>query len=171
MLKNKILPTVVLTSICIVVALLLSVTDSFTSRVIEQKQKEKTAKTLEVVYPSGADFEEIDPEGKGLPESIGEIYAFADGGYVFKSTVSGHKSGLVILVGIDNNGAVTDTKYLESQETYGAEKVIDGQYKGQTAKNLTLVLESGSTKTSKAYKNAVSDSLSAFAILKGGDAQ
>ncbi len=168
MLKNKILPTVVLTSICIVVALLLSVTNSFTSEVIHDAQKDKIAKTLEVVYPASVGFEEISAEGLGLPESISEVFAFADGGYVLKSTVTGYKSGLVILVGIDAEGYIVGTKYVESQETNGAENELDGAYNGKTEAELDTLIISGSTKTSKGYRQAVADSLAAFKILKGG---
>ena len=167
MLKNKILPTVVLTSICIVVALLLALANMFTAPVIEQAQNEKVANTLREVYPSGESFEAVDVKGKGLPESIAEVYSVSDGGFVFKSVVKGYKDGLVIMVGISPDGKITDSKYIESNETNGAEKELNSAYNGKGAEDLEAIIISGSTKTSNAYKQAVSDSLSAFGTLKG----
>lgn len=167
MLKNKILPTVVLTSICIIVALLLALANMFTAPVIEQAQAEKVAKALRIVYPEGESFEPISPEGKGLPEAITEAYAADDGGYVFKAEVKGYKSGLVIMVGVSPDGAITDTKYVESQETNGAEDKLDGAYNGMSAATLEGIIISGSTKTSAGYRDAVSASLTAYSLLKG----
>lgn len=171
MLKNKILPTIVLTSICIAVALILSVANMLTVPVIEQAQKDKVAESLRIVYPSGESFESVDVTDRGLPESITEVYAANDGGYVFKSEVKGYKSGLIIMIGVNAEGAITDTKYVESQETNGAEDKLDGAYNGKTVESLETVLISGSTKTSNAYKQAVTDSLDAYGILKGDSAQ
>lgn len=171
MLKNKILPTVVLTSICVIVALLLALANMFTAPVIERAQKEKVAEALRVVYPEGESFEPIALDGKGLPGNITEAYAVNDGGFVFKAEVSGYKSGLVIMVGVNPDGAITDTKYVESQETNGAENKLDGAYNGMTADNLDGVIIAGSTKTSAGYRDAVSASLSAYAILKGESAK
>ena len=167
MLKNKILPTVALTSICIVVALLLALANILTAPRIEQAQREKVAKALREVYPSGESFEAVATKGKGLPESIAEVYSVNDGGFVFKAEVKGYKDGLVIMVGISPEGKITDTKYIESKETNGAEKTLNGAYNGKSAEDIETVIVTGSTKTSNAYRQAVSDSLSAYGTLKG----
>ena len=167
MLKNKILPTVVLTSICIVVALLLALANILTTPRIEHAQKEKVAKTLREVYPEGESFEAVATEGRSLPESIAEVYSANDGGFVFKAEVKGYKNGLVIMVGVSPDGRITDTKYIESNETNGAEKTLNGAYNGKSAEDIETVIITGSTKTSNAYKQAVSDSLSAYDTLKG----
>ena len=171
MLKNKLLPTIVLTSICIVVALVLAVANAFTAPVIEKAQQEKVAEALRVVYPAGDSFESIDLSGRSLPQSITEAYSVNDGGFVFKAEVKGYKDGLVIMIGVNANGAITDTKYVESNETNGAEDMLDGAYNGQSADTLKGVIIGGSTKTSNGYKQAVSDALDAYASLKGDNAQ
>ena len=171
MVKNKLMPTIVLTAICIIVALVLSVANMFTSTVIEEAQKEKEAEALRVVYPSGESFDPINIEGRGLPASIAEAYAANDGGYVFKAAVAGYKSGLVIMIGVDGNGAITDTKWVESQETNGAEDSLNGAYNGKSASDLEAVIVGGSTKTSNGYHKAVRDALEAFEKLKGDTAQ
>jgi electron transport complex protein RnfG len=166
--KSKIAPVITLTVICICVALALAVANAFTSPVIEKAQAEKTAKLLRKVYPMADSFEPIEPDGiKGLPESITEIYGAPDGGFVFKSKVKGFKPDLVVLVGVDPAGAVTDTKYLQSGETLSAEDKLDGAYKGVSSDGFQPEIIGGATYTSEGYAQAVTDSLLAFDVMKG----
>ena len=106
MLKTKIMPTIVLGSICLVVALLLSVVNMFTGPIIEKAQAEKANAALAVVLPGGTNFTELPVEGAGFPASVTAAYK-ADNGFVFQMTVTGYKPGLVIMCGIDNNGIKT----------------------------------------------------------------
>lgn len=168
MLKSKLMPTVVLTAICVTVALLLAVANIFTAPVIEKAQSDKANEALKVVYPAGEDFTSVDIAGRGLPDAVIEAYSVSDGGYVFKMSVTGYKSGLVIMCGIDAEGKITGSKYLESAETNGAEDKIDGQYNGSTLDNLPIILVSGSTKTSDAYLSAIKAAMQAQVILQGG---
>ena len=169
--KNKILPTIVLTAICVAVAALLALANMLTAPVIEAAQREKEAEALRVVYSTAESFEPVELEGKGLPVSITAAYVTDDGGYVFKSEVKGYKDGLVIMVGVSADGKIVDTKYVESQETNGAENELDGAYNGMSGSDIEAVLIGGSTKTSQGYKNAVSDSLASYEILKGDGAK
>ena len=171
--KNKFIPVIVLTLICVTVALALAVANAFTAPVIERAQAEKTAKLLREVYPNGDGFDPIDPQSVNgsLPESIIEIYATVDGGYVYKAKVKGFNPDLTVLVGVDPSGAITDTKYLQSGETLSAEDKLDGAYKGTTADTFSVEKISGATYTSEGYAQAVSDSLTAFAVMKGGSAE
>ena len=166
--KNKILPVIVLSVICIVVALLLSVANMVTAPIIESAQREKEAKVIRQVYPQGESFEPVDIEKNKLPASITEAYAANDGGFVFKSEVKGYKDGLVILVGISADGRIVDSKYVESQETNGAENKLNGAYNGKSAEDVETVIISSSTRTSEGYGRAISDSLGAYSLLKGG---
>lgn len=166
MLKNKILPTVVLSAICITVALVLAVANLFTAPLIEKNQYEATQKALLEVYPEGNGFEKIDLSKHSFPDEIVEAYS-SKGGYVFKCNMRGYKSGLIIMVGVTSEGKVSGTKYLESQETNGAEKKLDGVYNGKDIDSLSVEVIGGSTKTSKAYHDAVKISLEAFSSLRG----
>ena len=78
MLKNKILPTVVLTSICIIVALVLSVANIFTAPIIKDNQYKATQNALREVYPEGKVFDEKNTADYSFPEEITEIYAADD---------------------------------------------------------------------------------------------
>ena len=70
MLKNKILPTIVLSVICITVALVLAVANIFTAPLIEKNQNEATQKALRDVYPEGNEFEKLDLSKHSFPEEI-----------------------------------------------------------------------------------------------------
>ena len=168
MIKNKLMPTVVLTAICVAVALLLAIANLFTAPVSEGAQSDKANEALRVVYPNGEDFTQVDITGRGLPEAVVEAYSVSDGGHVFKMSVVGYKSGLVIMCGVDAEGKITGSKYLESSETNGAEDKIDGTYDGKTLDTLEMTLVGGSTRTSEGYRDAVEAALQAHVILSGG---
>ena len=166
--KNKILPTVVLSAICIAVALILSVANIFTAPKIEENQRQKVISALKEVYPQSESFAEVDVSPLGLPAEITEVYSTADGGYVFKVSVRGYSTGLIIMCGIDADGKITGTKYIESKETNGAEDKIDGTFNGLSSGSKMPEFIKGSTKTSQAYRSAVELSFKSFEILTQG---
>ena len=172
--KKKIfMPAIVLCSICIVVALLLSFVNMVTSPIIKERQNAAVNEALLEVLPNGKNFEKIEITSE-YPEAVTEGYR-ADGGFVFKVTVTGKSTGLVIMCGIDSNGNVVGTKVIANNETPDyAEKVfpavegLDGKYKGMTLDGFDPYLVSGATLTSKAYADAIKAALQAAAIA-GGD--
>ncbi|MBR0327234.1 MAG: FMN-binding protein [Clostridia bacterium] len=169
MLKAKIMPTVVLGSICLVVALLLSVVNMFTGPIIAKAQAEKANAALAVVLPGGTNFTEIPVEGAGFPESVTAAYK-ADNGYVFQMTVTGYKPGLVIMCGIDNNGTITGADFIASQETLYAEVGLGAKFVGYDKSTITTDIIAGPTAklTTQAYYSAIEAALNAFIIAKGG---
>ena len=169
MVKNKIIPTVVLSAICIAVALILSVANIFTAPKIEENQRKKVTEALKEVYPQSESFEEVDISSLGLPTEISAVYATNDGGYVFKASVKGYSTGLVIMCGIDAEGKITGTRYIESKETNGAEKILDGSFNGLTSGSALPEFIKGSTRTSEAYRSAVELSFRSFEILKSAE--
>ncbi len=172
MTKKNLMPTVVLTSICLVVALLLSAVNFFTSEQIRKNNDAKlTAGLVEVL--AGADtFEPIDLEqSTNYPSTVTKGYKANNGGCVFEMTTVGYKSGLVILVGVDSEGKVSGAKCLSSSETLSHEKTYGSSFLGSTISTVfDVALISGATKTTEAYRNAVRDALNAFAIANGGAA-
>ena len=170
--KKFFMPTIVLCSICIVVALLLSVVNMITAPIIKARQDAAANEALLEVLPDGKNFEEIEITSE-YPEIVTAGYK-ADGGFVFKTTVTGKNSGLVIMCGIDSNGNVVGTKVIENEETPSyAEKVfsavegLDGKYNGMTLDSFDPYLVSGATLTSKAYGEAIKAALQAAAIAAG----
>ena len=177
--KSKILPLIVLSSICIVVAIVLSVANLFTAPVIEEVQRQKAIEAMQQVYPASESFEEIDISAiAALPEEVKEAYSTSDGGYVFKISVKGYSTGLVIMCGVDAQGRITGSKCIESKETNGAETLLDGAYNGKSSSTISPVFSKGSaehiansTKTSEAYHDAMKAALASKNMLdawKGG---
>lgn len=166
--KLNLIPTVVLSSICIIVALLLSVVNGFTGAVIEGNSSNKTNEALAEVLPGAENFTKLDVNNYDFYSEVIEAYEAENGGLVFKMSVVGYKAGLVILCGVDADGNIAGSKYLESQETNGVENKLDGFYNGKNAENIKAEIIAGSTKTSKAYFKAIEIALDSFTVVKEG---
>ena len=167
--KNKLMPTVVLSAICICVVALLAVINLFTAPVIKENQEKKVQEALLEVMPNGGSFEAVS-NVEGLPETVTDVFVSSNGGYVFQTKVKGFKSGMIIVCGIDKDGYITGTKCIKSQETNGAENILPGKYVGKTLADYESVeIIANSTKTSEGYKSAVADAFAAFNILTGGN--
>ena len=171
--KANIKPTLVLGSICIVVAILLALVNMVTGPIIEKAQNAAANEALLVVLPDGKNFEELTIDDS-YPETITAGYR-ADGGYVFQATVTGKSSGLTIMCGIDSEGKIVGTKVIANQETPDyASKVFpsvegtDGKYAGMALDGFDPFLVGGATLTSSAYADAIKSMLQAFAIANGG---
>ncbi len=163
----------VLSLICLVVAALLGVVNFITAPVIEAAEKEETNKALREVRSAANDFTAINvADYTELDVSITEGYSDDLGGYVFKMSTTGFNHGLVILVGIDENGTVVGAKCLASGETLGEEKTYGDATVGSTVDTIdSVATRSGATKTTLAYRNAVKAALEAAKIIgeKGGE--
>ena len=166
--RSNLMPTVVLSSICIIVAVLLSAVNGFTSAVIEGNSSNKTNEALAEVLPGAGNFTKLDLNDYDFYSEVIEAYEADNGGCVFKMSVVGYKAGLVILCGVDADGNIAGSKYLESQETNGAEDKLNGSYDGKNAENVKAEIIAGSTKTSKAYFKAVEIALDSFSVVKEG---
>jgi Na+-translocating ferredoxin:NAD+ oxidoreductase RnfG subunit len=171
--KKHIMPTVVLGSICIVVALLLSLTNCITAPIIQNAQNAAANEALLVVLPDGKNFEELTLDAT-YPATITKGYK-ADGGFVFQANVTGKSSGLIILIGIDAEGKIVGTEVIADQETDSYDANVfpkvegtDGAYKGMDLDTFAPYLVSGATLTSKAYGEAVKAALQAFVLANGG---
>ncbi len=171
--KKNIMPSVVLGSICLIVALMLSLINSITAPMIEAAQNAAANEALLVVLPDGKNFEEITLDEK-YPSVITRGYR-ADGGFVFQANVTGKSSGLIILVGIDTEGKIVGTEVIADQETdtydvnvFPAVTGTEGAYKGMELDTFAPYLVSGATLTSAAYSEAVKAALQSFAIANGG---
>lgn len=170
--NSKLYPSIVLCSICLVAALLLSVVNMITAPEIEKNQIEAANKALLEVLPDGKNFQEIEITSE-YPQIVTAGHK-ADGGYVFQMSVTGKSPDLVIMCGIDADGNVVGTKVIANKETPSyAEKVfpyvegIDGKYKGANLDGFDPYLVSGATLTSKAYGEAIQAALQAATIAAG----
>ena len=170
--KSNLMPTVVLASICLAATLLLSVINLFTSPIIKDREDAKANAALVEIYPGGSGFEKIDITKYTLPKSITAAYSEGSGGYVIQSTVSGYNQGLVIMCGVDKDGKIVGADYIASSETLSAEVGLGDRFVGKAQGDLTPDIVAGSTAklTTSAYYQAITDSLNAFIILTGGEA-
>ncbi len=168
--KKNIMPTVVLGSILVVVALLLSVVNMITGPIIEAQRNAAANAALLEVLPEGNGFEELTNLSElGLSAAITNVYKETSGkGYVFRVVSTGYKSGMVVMVGIDSEGKITGSKCLETQDTFGKEPQIDNTYNGQSLADFTPNILSGATMTSNGYRDAVNLSLQSFILATGG---
>ncbi|MBO5701623.1 MAG: FMN-binding protein [Clostridia bacterium] len=167
---KNIKPTLVLSCICMAVALILSAINMITGPIIEAQRNAAANEALLEVMPNGTGFEELtDLASLGLPESITNAYKETSGnGYVFRVVSTGYKSGMVIMVGIDAEGKITGTKCLETQDTFGKEPQIDNTYNGQSLADFAPNMITGATMTSAGYRDAVNTALQSFVLASGG---
>lgn len=161
---------IVLFSICLVVSALLAAVNYVTAPIIEKSEKEAEQKALLVVMPDGGNFSEFDFSDFTLPKTVTNIYKDEKGGFVFRLSASGYSSGMILMCGVSAEGKITGATCISSNETLGAEKIYGDYFIGATKQSVGSVdAVSGSTArlTIKAYKNAMTDALSSFEILKG----
>jgi electron transport complex protein RnfG len=171
--KKNLLPSIVLGSICLVVAVLLSVVNMFTAPVIAGRQNAAANAALLEVLPEGKNFKEIEITSE-YPEIVTKGYT-ADGGCVFQMQVTGKSSGLIIMCGVNSEGKVTGTKVIANEETPSyAEKVFptvegtNGKYTDMTLDTFEPQLVAGATLTSRAYSEAIKAALQAAILASGG---
>ena len=171
--SSKLYPSIVLTGICLVVALLLSVINMFTAPIIEARENEKANQAMLEVLPDGKNFTPLALDDT-YPEAIVEAYS-ADGGFVFRTVGKGRNGDIVAMVGVDTEGKIVGVQIISNSESAGyREKVFDkvsgtdGEYKGQTLDTFTPFIASGSTMTSNGVADAIKASLQAFEIANGG---
>jgi len=168
--KKNILNLTIFISICTVIALLLSVTNSVTAPIILENQNASANQALLEVMPGGKGFETMDTSGYALPATVSEVYRETAGqGYVIKLVTTGYGSDMVIMCGISSEGIVTGAVCLSSNETLSKEKTYGENFVNKDAAAAEEVdTIGGATKTTAAYKNAVKDALNTGIILGGG---
>jgi electron transport complex protein RnfG len=169
--KSNLMPSLVLGSICLVVALLLSVVNMITLPEIEKNRKEKEIKALQEVLPEGSYFDPISITDN-YPDVITGGYK-SDKGYVFKAEVIGYQPGLIIMIGVDNDGKIAGVKHTATKETYGVENELNNAYtnKHDTVETLEMILSASASKgapmTSAAYYKAIDAALEAAELASG----
>ena len=180
---TKFKPTIVLTSICIIVALLLSCVNVITAPAIAKQEERKAKAALYSAYNGGnsVEFTQLTAEELAefsIPQEITEIHSASAGGYVFIGITGSYGGDIKIAVGVNADGAITGVKVVSNTDT--ANKVqgvlnaiegVKGKYNGQNKDNFAPVIVAGSTVSSDACALIVDASLRAFASLKGEDAR
>lgn len=171
--KENLMPSVVLSAICLVAALLLSVINMFTAPEIAERENAKANEALVEVLPGGSNFKLI-TLNENYPKNIVEAYS-ADGGFVFRAVGAGRNGDIVVMVGIDTDGKIAGTKVITSGETpkyadpvYAEVEGTDGKYTGQTSDTFAPVIIANSTMTSNGFAGAIDAALKAYIVACGG---
>lgn len=167
--KDYIKTVLVLTIICLVVAVLLAVTNYITAPIIAEGRAAKIQESLQAVIPGGS-FEEVAlPEGTA--KTVTSLYKETSGkGYVaVLTTTSQYSSGdMGITAAIDETGtitAVTLTSYQESKDFGKA--TYPQNYVGTNADTVGSVdTFAGVTYSSTALRNALTDALAAYHLVE-----
>lgn len=164
--KTKFMPAIVLTAICLVVALALAAVNLFTAPIVEENTRKKEQESLRQVMPGSAGFTLL--EGLTLPETVKSVYREDEGrGYVLLlSTSSQYTSSgepMNITVGIGTDGTITGillTSYSESKD-FGKE-TYPATYVGKDENLKGVELVAGVTYSSTAFRDAVKDAFRAL---------
>lgn len=164
--KANIMPSLVLTVICVVSALLLVFSHELTKEnIAEQKEMRFNSSVQEL-------FGETDSKLINNNFGISEVQAIAvtsDGKTAVQVITDGYsKGGINVLIGIDENGAVSGMEFISLGETPGlGSKIRDmesfrKQFYGSTETDVELDAISGATFSSKGMKKAVDIALKVY---------
>ena len=110
-----------LTSICLIVTLLLAVTNMFTAPIIEKNLQSAATQSLSQVLPGAKDFEKLTVPDSASP-SLKEIYRETEGlGYAVtvEITTQYSTSPMLYTVGVGQDGVITGiviTSYNETKD-------------------------------------------------------
>lgn len=176
--KDFVMPIAVLTIICLVMAVLLALTNNVTAPIIEEAEKAAAAEARAEVMPQADGFEPVDVAAEDLPGSVIDVYKATNGaGYVVQLAGDGYggKKTLKVIVGVDADGFITDTKVMSHSETPGlgsrvAEADFNDQFNGLDESGLDgIVTISGATISSNHYIDTVKDALAAVETAKGAE--
>lgn len=160
---------VVLFSICLVVAILLSGVNYFTAPIIEEQANRTKFESLYTVIPDADTFEDLSDKA-ALPASVTGVFKESSGlGYAvtLSTTSQFSKDDMVFTVAIDNDGKLTAVKLISYAETKNFGAAYPESYLGVDASSVDSVdLVGGVTYSSAAFQNAVADAFAALSAVK-----
>ena len=174
--KDKIKPTLVLTVICVIASLLLIYAHELTKTRIADQKEQKFSESVEALF--GKTDSRLIDDNFGYDE-VEAVAVTSDGKTAIQVCTDGYsKDGINILVGIDENGAVSGIEFVSLGETPGlGSKVRDietfrEQFYGRKEVTDDLDAISGATYSSNGMKKAVDTAIEVYnenkeAILGG----
>ncbi|MBE6770529.1 MAG: RnfABCDGE type electron transport complex subunit G [Ruminococcaceae bacterium] len=172
-LKEFLIPTVILSVICLIATFLLGMTNSVTAPKIEQLAIETELASRKTVFPDATNFgEETSPEeGVSVVAALDESGATI--GYVVVNTAKGYGGDISVMTGITADGKVTGVNILSHGETAGlganaTNESFRDQFKGlvqgitvskDKAGDNSIDALTGATITSRAVVEAVNSAI------------
>ncbi len=169
--KKSFKSIIVLTCICLVVALSLSLVNSITSEVISKHAADEATKKLAVMLP-GSDLEKLEFDGNTYPSVISAYRDKGGKGFVFEAKTNKGYTGndIHFLIAVDTTGKIIKFEFNNYPETRGTANGFINLY---TDKNIPVTdTLSGATVASGAIKNAIveiSELFSNYATLDISD--
>jgi electron transport complex protein RnfG len=164
--KDKVMPSLVLTVICVIAAVLLTFAHEMTKDSIADQKAQKFNSSVEML------FGKTESKFVALKCGIDEIQAIAvtpDKKTVIQVCTDGYsKGGINVLVGIDENGKLSGIEFVSLGETPGlGSKVRDEadfrkQFIGAEKSPVEMDAVSGATYSSKGMKHAVEKALDVY---------
>lgn len=158
--KDYLKSVVVLSSICLIVAILLSGVNAVTAPIIEKQASAAADAAYLEVLPEATTFEAVEGE---FPATVLEMRKDVGGsGFAFKLQASSSysQSPMSIILGIDNQGKITNMKIVNYAETKGSAADFEPLFAGKDATMTDVV--AGVTYTTNAIKAAVKDAYDVF---------
>lgn len=173
--KEMLKPVLVLTLICFIVTAALVVTYQFTAPQIATAKAAAADASRREVLPQAEEFAPLELPA-GLDPQVLEISrgisAGQTVGWVISCGSKGYGGTVMVMCGLDGQGALTKVKITEHTETPGlGSKVADSAYtdlySGADISSYTQIDGvSGATITSKALKAAIAAAYSAYGQIK-----
>ncbi len=161
--KDTLKSVVVLTAICLVVALALSTVNMITTPLIEKADEQAANSAYFEVLPDATEFELV--QTGDLPASVDELKKDLGGsGYGVKlSTTSSYsQSPLVMILGVDKSGLITKLAVVNYAETKDVGSGFFAQFEKQDSTLNDVDIVAGCTFSSNAIINAVKDAYTAI---------
>ncbi len=172
--KDKIMPPIVLTLICIITSALLTVVYNITYVDTTGIITDKLSSGLADIYKSDSGFEMLINEDGTVKTFEGVTSVISDGkNTAFEITADGYsKGGLHLLIGFDESGAICGISVLTIGETPGLGTKVQNnafldKFKGISSEDYVVDNITGATYSSKGMKSAVNTALSAYSEMKG----
>lgn len=174
--KDKIKPTLVLTIICVVAALLLVLAYEATKENIAEQQEKKFQSSVEALFGE-CEYTLLDDDFGS--DDVAAIAVTADNRVAFQMCVDGYsKDGIEVLIGIDETGKISGIEFVSLGETPGLgtkirdEKSFTEQFIGASDSDYQFDAITGATYSSKGMKSAIDTALEIYnenkeAILNG----
>ena len=164
--KKNLMPVIVLTVICVAVALVLGVVNAITAPMIREKNEKAIQESLSKVMLGGEFNPEPDALKEGAPETVSKVYTEKNGKgtVVVLVTKKGYtKKEIGLTVGIDAEGKITGMTVTKNEESIIPPELKPGgaygdSYVGAGPSDVPE-LETGATVsfTESAIKNAIND--------------
>jgi electron transport complex protein RnfG len=146
--------TSILVLVCLIAAVLLGFTNSFTSTKIQEQIAKSNDEARKEVLADASEFNKIEYSNANL-DIVSEVYeGKANGqviGYAIKVSPKGYAGTIDIMVGVDTKGIVKGINIGNNTETPGLGKNADTpkfkeQYQGKVWDNEIVVIKNGAPK-------------------------